>query len=203
MSKVLEKLLAVQIELKAPKNQRNTFGGYNYRSCEDILEAVKPLCMKHQCLVVLSDDIVCNGNALSSNRFHIKATARFYDMESGEFIENTAFAREAESKKGMDDSQITGTASSYARKYALNGLFCIDDTRDADTDEYRKQNNVQNAPSKPAEPPKIATCRMCGEMINGAKKGAQTLSGAQVAQQTGGLCMKCYKSAQQKAADGA
>ena len=191
MSKVLEKLLAVQIELKAPKNQRNNFGGYNYRSCEDILEAVKPLCMKHQCLVVLSDDMVCSGN-----RYHIKATARFYDMESGEFVENTAFAREAETKKGMDDSQITGTASSYARKYALNGLFCIDDTKDADTDEYRKQNISQNAPSKPAEPPQPIMCNVCGNEIKGAKRGAQTLTGAMIAQQTGGMCLKCYKAAQ-------
>lgn len=191
MSKVLEKLLAVQLELKAPKNQRNNFGGYNYRSCEDILEAVKPLCMKHQCLVVLSDDIACNGN-----RYHIKATARFYDMESGEFVENTAFAREAETKKGMDDSQITGTASSYARKYALNGLFCIDDTKDADTDEYRKQNTAQNAPSKPTEPPKPIMCNVCGNEIKGAKRGTQTLTGAMIAQQTGGMCLKCYKAVQ-------
>lgn len=191
MSKVLEKLLAVQIELKAPKNQRNNFGGYNYRSCEDILEAVKPLCMKHQCLVVLSDDMVCNGN-----RYHIKATARFYDMESGEYIENSAFAREAETKKGMDDSQITGTASSYARKYALNGLFCIDDTKDVDADEYRKQNNAQNAPSKPTEPQHPVICNVCGKEISSVKKGAQTLTGAQVAQQTGGMCLKCYKAAQ-------
>ena len=191
MSKVLEKLLAVQIELKAPKNQRHNFGGYNYRSCEDILEAVKPLCMKHQCLVVLSDDMVFNGN-----RYHIKATARFYDMESGEFIENTAFAREAETKKGMDDSQITGTASSYARKYALNGLFCIDDTKDADTDEYRKQNAASNAPSKPTEPPQPIVCNVCGNEIKGAHRGAQMLTGAMIAQQTGGMCLKCYKAAQ-------
>ncbi len=188
MSKVIEKLLDVQLELKAPKNQRNNFGGYNYRSCEDILEAVKPLCMKYKCLVVLTDDIVYNGN-----RYHIKATARFYDIESGEFIENSAFAREAETKKGMDDSQITGTASSYARKYALNGLFCIDDTKDADTNEYRNQNAASNAPSKPTEPPKPCTCNKCGAVINGAKKGSQTITGAQIAAQTGGLCMKCFK----------
>lgn len=192
MSKVLEKLLLVQIELKAPKNQRNNFGGYNYRSCEDILEAVKPLCMKHQCLVILSDDMVCNGN-----RYHIKATARFYDMESGEYIENSAFAREAETKKGMDDSQITGTASSYARKYALNGLFCIDDTKDADTDEYRKQNAASNALSKPAEPPKPIMCNVCGNEIKGGKRGTQTLTGAMIAQQTGGMCLKCYKAAKE------
>jgi hypothetical protein len=193
MSKVLEKLLSVQLDLKAPKNQRNNFGGYNYRSCEDILEAVKPLCMKHQCLVILSDDMVCNGN-----RYHIKATARFYDMESGEFIENSAFAREAETKKGMDDSQITGTASSYARKYALNGLFCIDDTKDADTKEYRNQNAVSNASSKPTEPPQPIMCNVCGNEIKGAKRGAQMLTGAQVAAQTGGRCMACYKAAQAK-----
>jgi hypothetical protein len=191
MSEVLEKLLAVQLELKAPKNQRNNFGGYNYRSCEDILEAVKPLCMKHQCLVVLSDDMVCNGN-----RYHIKATARFYDIGSGEYIENSAFAREAETKKGMDDSQITGTASSYARKYALNGLFCIDDTKDADTNEYGKQNAASNAPSKPAKPPHPIVCNVCGNEIKDAKRGAQTLTAAMIAQQTGGMCLKCYKEMQ-------
>lgn len=192
MSKVLEKLLSVQLDLKAPKNQRNNFGGYNYRSCEDILEAVKPLCMKHKCLVVLSDDMVCNGN-----RYHIKATARFYDMESGEYIENSAFAREAETKKGMDDSQITGTASSYARKYALNGLFCIDDTKDADTDEYRKQNAASNAPSKPTDAPERIVCKKCGSAIQGGKNAQGVFrSPAEIAQNTGGLCVKCYKESQ-------
>lgn len=188
MSKVLEKLLAVQMELKAPKNQRNNFGGYNYRSCEDILEAVKPLCLKHECLVTISDDILNVGT-----RYYIKATARFSCLESGESVENTAYAREPESKKGSDESQITGAASSYARKYALNGLFCIDDTKDSDSVEYQKA--ARNVPSKPAEPPKDVQCVVCGSIINGAQKGGKTITGAQIAAQTGGMCLKCYKEA--------
>lgn len=194
MNKVLEKLLAVQIELKAPKNQRNNFGGYNYRSCEDILEAVKPLCLKHQCVVLLSDELEVLGE-----RYYIKAVARFYDIESGECIENAAFAREAETKKGMDDSQITGTASSYARKYALNGLFDIDDTKDADTDEYKQSidnRNANKAASKPTDAPEVVKCSKCGCEIASARKGSQTITGAQIAQQTGGMCLKCYKEMQ-------
>lgn len=195
---IFEKLLAIQKELHAPKNQRNSFGNYNYRSCEDILEAVKPLCAKHDCVLILSDEVVTHGT-----RVYVKATAKLYDTseKADVYILNTAYAREAETKKGSDEAQITGAASSYARKYALNGLFCIDDTKDADTDEYRKVST--RATEKPAEPPKPVTCRMCGDEIKGAKKGAQTLSGAQVAAQTGGLCMKCYKAAAQKAASGA
>lgn len=118
-------LVLIQTELKAPKNQRNNFGGYNYRSCEDIMEAVKPLLQKYCVSLTVSDDIVAVGN-----RIYVKATATLSDGVNS--IQNSAFAREAEVKKGMDDSQITGAASSYARKYALNGLFCIDDTKDAD-----------------------------------------------------------------------
>ena len=196
---IFDKLLAIQTELHAPKNQRNTFGGYNYRSCEDILEAVKPLCQKHGCVLILTDEVINVGA-----RIYVRATAKLFDANgdtpngSDVYITNTAYAREADTKKGMDDAQITGTASSYARKYALNGLFCIDDTKDADTDEYRKAST--RAAEKPAEPPKVVTCRMCGEEVKGAKKGAQTLSGAQVAAQTGGLCMKCYKEAQKSGA---
>lgn len=132
---IYEKLQAVQSELKAPKGQTNTFGNYKYRSCEDILEAVKPILAKHKAAITVGDDVVLVGD-----RFYIKAVARFYDTEAEhDPIENTAFAREAAMKKGMDDSQITGTASSYARKYCLNGLLLIDDTKDADTDEHRKQ----------------------------------------------------------------
>lgn len=127
----MNKLLLVQAELKAPKNQRNNFGNYNYRSCEDILEAVKPLLKKYECQLTLSDELVNVGE-----RYYVKATARFVDGDK-ETV-STAYARESETKKGMDDSQITGTASSYARKYALNGLFLIDDTKDADTDEHTK-----------------------------------------------------------------
>lgn len=127
----MKELLQIQSELKAPKGQYNSFGKYKYRSCEDILEAVKPLCVKYGVILTLSDVIVQVGE-----RYYIKATAKL--MKNVEEITVTAYAREAIEKKGMDDSQITGTASSYARKYALNGLFCIDDTKDADTDEYAK-----------------------------------------------------------------
>lgn len=128
------KLLKIQMELKAPKNQKNTFGNYKYRSCEDILEELKPLCSKNKCVLKIEDDLVNIGE-----RYYIKATAILYDTETDTSIEATAFARESETKKGMDESQITGATSSYARKYALNGLFCIDDTKDADTNEYAKK----------------------------------------------------------------
>ena len=131
-----EKLLSIQQELKAPKTQTNTFGGFNYRSCEDILEAVKPLLKLYNCNLLLTDEVVNVGA-----RYYVKATAKLIDVEAKEetTITNTAFAREAESKPKMDDSQVTGTASSYARKYALNGLFLIDDTKDADTDDFTRQ----------------------------------------------------------------
>ena len=136
---IYKKLSNIQNELKAPKGQFNKFGGYKYRSCEDILEAVKPICKKNNCVLILSDKLENIGD-----RYYIKATAELIDIEDIKgneiaTIENTAYAREEENKKGMDGSQITGTASSYARKYALNGLFNIDDTKDADTDEFTKQ----------------------------------------------------------------
>lgn len=143
---VYEKLSKVQAELKAPKGQYNSFGKYKYRSCEDILEAVKPLNAKHGVVLTVGDEVV-----EISNRFYVKATATFVDIESGEKIINTALAREDDAKKGMDGSQITGTASSYARKYCLNGLFCIDDTKDADTDEYRHQQERKPQENKPQE----------------------------------------------------
>lgn len=123
-------LQQIQQKLKAPKNQRNSFGGYNYRSCEDILEALKPVLAEFNAAVLLSDEIVQMGT-----RWYIKATATL--KTENESISVTAFAREAENRKGMDESQITGSASSYARKYALNGLFGIDDTKDADTMDNR------------------------------------------------------------------
>ena len=132
----MKELLQIQSELKAPKGQYNSFGKYKYRSCEDILEAVKPLCVKHGVILTLSDEMVQVGE-----RYYIKATARL-QKEGCSDVSVTAYAREALEKKGMDDSQITGTASSYARKYALNGLFCIDDTKDADTDEYAKKTKA-------------------------------------------------------------
>lgn len=129
-----KKLLHVQKELKAPKGNFNSFGKYKYRSAEDILEAVKPLNAEQGLLLTLTDEPVLIGDW-----HYIKATANLTDGK--ESITVSAYARESQDKKGMDHSQITGTASSYARKYALNGLYLIDDTKDADTDEYQKQNN--------------------------------------------------------------
>lgn len=142
----IEKLLAVQAELKAPKGQYNSFGKYKYRSCEDILEAVKPILKAHGASITISDELVQIGN-----RIYVKATARFWDVDDGGYVNNTAFAREPDTKKGMDESQITGTASSYARKYALNGLLLIDDTKDADTDENR--NERENRTKRQKEQP--------------------------------------------------
>lgn len=132
---IYEKLSKVQEELKAPKGQYNSFGKYKYRSCEDILEAVKPLLIKNKLSMQISDELMQIGE-----RYYVKATATLLDLEDNSTMSNTAYAREDLEKKGMDGSQITGTASSYARKYALNGLYLIDDTKDADTDEYHNQN---------------------------------------------------------------
>lgn len=131
--------MLIQASLKAPKNQKNAFGWYNYRSCEDILEAVKPLLYDTQTTLTIADDIVEVWW-----RVYVKATATLKDCETWEIIEsNTAYARESESKKWMDDSQITWATSSYARKYALNGLFCIDDVKDADaTNTHEKETKA-------------------------------------------------------------
>lgn len=123
----MKELVNIQSKLKAPKGQYNSFGKYKYRSCEDILEAVKPLLKENNCVLTIADDIILVGD-----RFYVKAIVTLKNS-SGETVTTTAFAREEESKKGMDGSQITGASSSYARKYALNGMFCIDDTKDSDT----------------------------------------------------------------------
>ena len=136
---IYEKLSNIQIELKAPKGQYNKFGNYKYRSCEDILEAVKPLCHKNRTTLVLNDEV-----EVKSERYYIKAIATLYDWDSDNKLVASAYARESLTKKGMDESQITGTSSSYARKYALNGLFNIDDTKDNDTNEAKEQQ--ENAP---------------------------------------------------------
>lgn len=151
---VHEKLLQVQQKLKAPKGQYNKFGDFYYRSCEDIQEAVKPLLAEVKAVLLVSDEVLLIGN-----RFYIKATAIFQDTESQEQITNAAYARETEEKSKMDAAQITGSCSSYARKYALNGLFCIDDAKDPDTQQPeqkpptrptagRQQTNSQSKPSK-------------------------------------------------------
>ncbi|WP_332934493.1 ERF family protein, partial [Clostridioides difficile] len=130
------KLVNIQSTLKAPKSQFNSFGKYNYRSCEDILEGLKPILKEEKALVILDDNIVQIGN-----RFYVEATATLIDAETGEKVSTKALAREDETKKGMDLAQVTGSVSSYARKYALNGLFCIDDTKDSDA--TNKHGNEQ------------------------------------------------------------
>jgi hypothetical protein len=143
----MSKLLEIQHRLKAPKGQYNNFGKYKYRSCEDILEAVKPILHEVGCTLTLTDTIELIGD-----RYYIKATAWLKGEDTDEVV--TAYAREAETKTGMDASQITGTASSYARKYALNGLFCIDDTKDADTDEYAEQTRKDKKTATEQKPTK-------------------------------------------------
>lgn len=129
-----KKLMNIQTKIKAPKNLYNSFGKYKYRNAEGICEAVKPFLAEENCSLTLADEIIEVGG-----RVYVKATATLYDNESGNCISVSAMARESEEKKGMDESQITGTASSYARKYALNGMFLLDDTKDADSDEHHNE----------------------------------------------------------------
>lgn len=162
------KLMMIQQELKAPKGQYNSFAKYNYRSCEDILEAVKPLCIKNNATLLLNDAV-----QEVSGRFYVVATVTLVDTESGDSASVTAYAREPQDKKGMDDSQITGMASSYARKYALNGLFCIDDTKDADTDEAKRQEDAPKKREKKQENKAETSvlCECCGLPIKAVKCG--------------------------------
>lgn len=196
---IYKKLLAIQTELKAPKGQYNNYGGYQYRSCEDILEAVKPLCGKHGVALMVNDEVVEIGT-----RYYIKAVATLHELDGDGLIVATAYAREPEEKKGMDQSQVTGTASSYARKYALNGLFCIDDTKDADTDEHRKQTEGRAQSGKPgtkktaAPPPAIVKCKECGKEItdvtwpDGKKTSAQKMVHGSISKYGVPLCGTCY-----------
>lgn len=152
---VYEKLMKVQTELKAPKGQFNSFGKYNYRSCEDILESLKPLLAEVKAIVSLTDEILQVGD-----RFYVKAIARFTDIEKGDHLEVSALAREDETKKGMDLAQVTGSVSSYARKYALNGMFCIDDTKDSDaTNKHGKDDKepLKKKTTNEGEPTSILT----------------------------------------------
>lgn len=162
---IYEKLNKIQSELKAPKGQYNKFGKYSYRSCEDILEALKPHLLKNGCVVTLTDDMQFIGD-----RYYLKATATITDAESGKSVSNVALAREDKERAGMSESQITGTASSYARKYALNGLFLIDDTKDANTDAYHEQTTGE----KHKEEPKIAAATA---KANDVKKMLVKISG--------------------------
>ena len=138
----MKELMMIQQELKAPKGQYNNFGKYKYRSCEDILEAVKPLLADQACTLVISDEIMLIGD-----RFYVKATATITNSEGVKEVA-TAYAREQDNKAGMDASQLTGATSSYARKYALNGLFCIDDTKDADTMDNTHEGQHAPAPAQ-------------------------------------------------------
>lgn len=190
--KIGEVLRFTQIELKAPKNLRNSFGGYNYRNAEGILEALKPYEHKFGFYTTLSDEIVEVGG-----RIYVKATATL--TLGGDAVSVSAYAREPEIKKGMDEAQITGAASSYARKYALNGLFLLDDTKDADTDEYITQTlEKAKTKAKPKAEPKDETpktaafiCERCGKPI-----GAHgNFSASRVAEETKKTFLKqlCYE----------
>lgn len=160
-------LQSIQQKLVAPKGQYNSFGKYSYRSAEDILEALKPILQEHDAVLILQDGIVQIGD-----RYYVEATATLYAV--GETIGTTAYAREDDSKKGMDGSQVTGAASSYARKYALNGLFMIDDNNDPDTDEYHNQNNQGSSKQqKPAGQKEQST------KTPSKSNGAKTITGAQ------------------------
>lgn len=180
-----QKLSAVQLSLHAPKNQYNSFGKYSYRSCEDILEALKEPLRTNRSAVTITDNVEAIGG-----RFYVRATATFHDTESGESLSVTAFAREDETKKGMDGAQITGAASSYARKYALNGLFLIDDNKDADT---------RSPESNQPQPPKTTTyvCANCGTEIKGFQLQSGGFCSAEDAYHRSvekfgvGLCLNC------------
>ncbi len=142
---LFQKLSCIQNEMKVPKNLYNKFGNYYYRNAETILETAKPICQKHKCTLIVRD-VIENVEG----RFYVKAIACLCDWESDKFIEGVAYAREDESKKGMDGSQITGSTSSYARKYALNGLFNLDDVKDADSNE-QKEESENKQPKKPTQ----------------------------------------------------
>lgn len=173
---IYEKLLEIQNELKAPKSQYNDYGKYNYRNCEDILEAVKPLCKKNKVVLIITDDI-----ENLSERYYVKATARLVDTEKTDSeVKVTAYAREADIKKGMDSSQITGSTSSYARKYALNGLFNIDDTKDSDATNSKKSDDNTDY-----------ICCDCKKAFNAIERGGKTYTAEDV-----------YNMAKKKSPDG-
>ena len=185
---VYGKLMMIQQKLKAPKGQYNSFAKYNYRSCEDILEAVKPLYIKNNATLLLNDAV-----QEISGRFYVVATATLVDTENGDSVSANAYAREPQDKKGMDDSQITGMASSYARKYALNGLFCIDDTKDADTDEVKRQEQ------KPVKKGSVI-CDGCGAPIKsvtcqGVRYSPDDIVDKSIDRYGKRLCWGCMKAA--------
>lgn len=165
----MKELINIISELKAPKGQYNSFGKYKYRSCEDILEAVKPLCVKNNVLLTITDDIVLIGD-----RFYVKATATVTNLD-GASVSASALAREEDTKKGMDGSQVTGASSSYARKYALNGLFCIDDTKDADATNTHGKEQAAQQPTPTPQPTPTATYQMAISALNACTTAAETI----------------------------
>ena len=169
-NKIYEKLMTVQQKLKCNKSQYNSFGKYHYRSCEDILEGLKPCLKEVKAAVTIDDEIVEIGG-----RIYVKATAYFHDAETGELITNTAYAREPETKTGMDQAQITGATSSYARKYALNGLFMIDDNKDADTDEHKVESDAKSKKKAPTEEEmkKVENVTLSEAKVNSIRKKAE------------------------------
>jgi hypothetical protein len=191
---VYEKLMAIQQELKAPKGQYNAFGKYSYRSCEDIVEAVKPLAGKVKAVLTITDRVELVGE-----RYYIIATATLMDAETGEKISVTSQAREEDSKKGMDAAQVSGAASSYARKYALNGLFAIDDTKDSDAKDSDAKNSGA-ATQKPQRTSKML-CKDCGvEIRNAAKKDGSLWAAKDIATYSArrfgrALCPDCQRKA--------
>lgn len=171
MEQVHQKLAAIQAALKAPKSQFNKFGGYKYRKAEDILEAVKPLLKQYGCTLTCTDELQLIGD-----RYYIKATATITNSEDGVSVSTTAYAREEEEKKGMDGSQVTGASSSYARKYALNGLLCIDDTADSDTTNVGPAEPAE----KPAESPKPTRTKKTSTQAEKAPQATVSASGKKV-----------------------
>lgn len=155
----MKRLFEIQQKLKASKDLFNSFGGYSYRSCEQILEAVKPLLKEQEVVLSITDEIIQLGE-----RFYVKATAALYDLEGKEIHHVYGFARETEDKKGMDASQVTGATSSYARKYAMNGLFCIDDQKDADATNKHEDKNENKNINNDIQKEKLV-CPICGEKI--------------------------------------
>lgn len=202
MKELLKKLSSIQIELKVPKTQRNDYGKYNFRSAEDILEAAKPICKKHNTVLLLTDTMVA-----ICERYYVKSTAILFDMDSEKHIEVDGYAREAHDKKGMDESQITGSASSYARKYALNGLFNIDDNKDPDTNEYadtqknaekaqieKKKSEIKAAEEKLKKDikPTEYKCTVCGKpFVDYKDKNGKTWTPEEQYNSVGGLCHDC------------
>lgn len=178
---IFESLQSIQEKLKAPKGLRNSFGNYNYRSTESILEAVKPILAEEKCVIILSDKIINIGD-----RYYIEATATLKNFKGdSEYV--TALAKEEESKKGMDGAQVTGSTSSYARKYALNGLLLIDDTKDADTDEFANQNKKEDTNKKTLTPPSVP------QVTNWLNKGTDEFAKVEAALKSGNFTIEDVK----------